>query len=77
MSTQRVPSENILKLRELTERLSKNDSDIEYENIVKKLKKIVDDGRHVIETSDTQTKIKCYESMCQNITTILNNISFK
>lgn len=73
-----VPSENIIKLRALTERLSKNDSDIDYEIIVKNLKKIVDDGKQTIASSDTTySKIKCYESMCQHITTILNNISFK
>jgi hypothetical protein len=70
-----VPSENILKLRELTEKMCLRDSDIEYREILLRLKEIVDSGKDEIHNSKTtKTKVKCYESMCLTITTILDNI---
>lgn len=72
-----VPNENILKLRELSDKLCETSND-EYKIIVKKLKNIVDSGKNEIEKStSSQTKIKCYESMCATITNLLNNVSFK
>jgi hypothetical protein len=72
-----VPNENILKLRELSEKLCQTPSD-EYRNIVKKLKNIVESGKDEIEkTTSSQTKIKCYESMCATITNLLNSVNFK
>jgi hypothetical protein len=73
-----VPSENILKLRELTERMHKEIKEDEYKVIVKQLKKIVDDGKGEIAKSDcSESKIKCYENMCSTITSILTNVKFK
>ena len=70
-----VPSENILKLRKLTEEICNRESNNEYKEIVLKLKSIVDDGIDEISSSKTmKTKVKCYESMCMTITKILNNI---
>ena len=72
-----VPSENILKLRELTERLTNEKTD-NYMVIVKQLKEIVENGKHTIEDSiDPESKIKCYETMCTTITKILTSVSFK
>jgi vacuolar-type H+-ATPase subunit H len=69
-----VPNENILKLRKLTEKLNSEMFDGDYKIIVKKLKKIVDDGRKEINKIDSEeTKIKCYEAMCSDITTLLTN----
>ena len=71
-----VPSENILKLRELTDKIcSREDSEVEYKKVVKQLKNIVDKGVVEIENSQTpKSKMKCYENMCATIKTILNSI---
>jgi len=75
--TKSVPNENILKLRELSDKLCEISTD-DYKIIVKKLKNIVDNGKDEIEKStSSQSKIKCYESMCATITNLLNNVSFK
>ncbi len=68
-------NDNIVKLKELTNVLSSEFVNDEYEAIVKSLKKIIDEGKVDIETTEnTQAKMKCYESMCYQITTILNTI---
>lgn len=72
-----VPSENILKLRELTEKIQKEKKEDEYKLIVKKLKSIVDAGKGEISKSEsTESKIKCYETMCSTITNLLTNVKF-
>jgi len=72
-----VPNDNILKLRELSDKLCETSND-EYKNIVKRLKAIVDGGKDEIEKStSSHSKIKCYESMCSTITNLLNNVNFK
>lgn len=78
VTKKQAPNENLLKLRELSEELSnkKSDDTTDYSVIVKKLKTIVDSGKKEIEGSKTpQSKIKCYESMCTTITTLLNNVN--
>jgi len=73
-----VPNENILKLRELTGKISNNDKENEYKVIVKQLKGIVNEGKHQISVSDcSEAKIKCYETMCATITNLLNKIILK
>lgn len=72
-----VPSENILKLRELADKMTKSKKGDDYEKIVKQLKKIVDEGKTEIEkTRNEKTKIKCYENMCATITSLLTTIKF-
>ena len=72
-----VPSENILKLRELTNKLIDKNINDEYKDIVIQLKKIVDEGKHKLEhTESAQSKIKCYETMCSTITNLLTNIKY-
>jgi hypothetical protein len=72
-----VPNENILKLRELTGKIA-NDKESEYKLIVKKLKGIVNDGKaQIADTDCSESKIKCYESMCTTITNLLSTINFK
>lgn len=67
-----VPSENILKLIELTDKLCLHDEDRE---IVIKMKEIIESGKIEVQKSRTiKGKIKCYESMCGAITNVLNNI---
>lgn len=69
------PNENILKLRELTKEISKEELNNENILIIKKLKAVVDSGKKTIDSTDSpQSKIKCYESMCTTITNLLNQI---
>ena len=71
------PSDNLKKLRELTEKLSTNGTE-DYKKIVIKLKTMVDDGKKTIEAATTpQNKIKCYETMCSTITEILKGVKLK
>jgi hypothetical protein len=73
-----VPNENILKLRELTDRLNKEMPSDNYKDIVKQLKNIVDSGKEELESSKTpQSKIKCYETMCVTITNLLSSVNIK
>ena len=72
-----VPSENILKLRELTEKICKVSPSSDYENVLKSVKSVVEEGEEeASRLTSTQTKIKCYEKMCTKINNILNNIKF-
>jgi hypothetical protein len=67
-----VPSENILKLIQLTDKLCLHDEDRE---IIVKMKKIIESGKIDVHKARTiKGKIKCYETMCGAITNVLNNI---
>ena len=70
-----VPSENILKLRALTEQMCLQAPDNDYKEVVLQLREIIDICKEEIEnTKNTKTKIKCYETMCFSMANILNNI---
>jgi hypothetical protein len=71
-----VPNENILKLRELTNKICKtNPSNHDYKLVVDELKKVINEGKKDIEKSDCdEEKINCYESMCVTIMNIINKI---
>ncbi len=70
-------SENIIKLRELTEKLDPTPKNNDYIGILKHLKYIVEEGKKDLEnTSEMDKKIKCYENMCTTITKLLTNIKF-
>ena len=74
MATKSVDNENMVKLKELTNRIGSS-SDKKYSNIVKELKSIVDEGKKEIENnSSPKWKMKCYETMCSKITSILKNV---
>ncbi len=69
-----VPSENILKLIELTDKLCVHD-EIDYSLIIVKMKEIIECGKNdVLKSRTTKGKIKCYEATCLAITNVLNNI---
>ena len=71
-----VPSDNILQLRILTDKLCLQNTDNTYKEVVKKLKEIVDIGRDSIDDAkSSKNKIKCYESMCVAVTNILNQVN--
>ena len=70
------PSENILKLRELTDKICNASPNSNLEVALRELKVVVDEGNKEINVSVTpQKKLKCYEEMYTTITNILNTIS--
>lgn len=70
-----VPSENILKLIELTDKICIEDNNRDYKAVVVKLKEIIENGKgDVLKSRTIKNKIKCYETMCVTITNVLNNI---
>jgi vacuolar-type H+-ATPase subunit H len=74
MATKSVENENMVKLKELTNKLSSS-TNKKYSTIVKELKSIVDEGKKEVErNSNPQSKMKCYETMCSKITNILKNV---
>jgi len=70
-----VPNENILKLRELTDKMCSNSIDNEYKKVVQELKKVISEGKDIIDKSSTdENKINCYESMCITVMNIINKV---
>jgi hypothetical protein len=69
------PSENILKLRELSAKLCEiNDVD-DYKNIIVEVKNLVENSKaEMIKNKTSKEKVKCYENMCTNITNILQKL---
>jgi hypothetical protein len=67
-----VPSENILKLRELTDKLC-NVSNDESREVLEKLKNIIYENKIMVDSYKTErTKLKCYENMCNTIIGLLS-----
>ena len=70
-----VTSENILKLRELTEKICSVSPKGEYETVLSDVKSIVEKSEDEIEkTLSSNQKIKYYEQMCKKINNILKNV---
>lgn len=69
------PSDNILELRRLSEKLCETTHPDYYKDIIDEIQKLVECGKaEVIQEKTTKEKIKCYENMCMNITKILQKI---
>ena len=67
-----VPSDNIIELRRLSEKLCKTDDDNNYKEVIIEMKKIVESSKSEIEKNNTPKEmVKCYESMCAAITNLL------
>ena len=67
-----VPSDNILELRRLSEKLCRTNEDKEYKEVIIEVKKIVESSKSEIEKNDTpKEKVMCYEKMCTAITNLL------
>lgn len=71
-----VPNENILKLRELTDKICKtNPNENDYKIVVDELKKVIKEGKTEIDRSLTEEKkINCYENMCVTVMNIINKV---
>lgn len=67
-----VTSENIIKLRALSHKITVND---EYKLIVQQMKEILEEGKKNIDEYKTpKTKVACYENMCLSIMKLLQDI---
>jgi hypothetical protein len=72
-----VTSENILKLRELTDKICRVSPNGDYEKVLKNVKSVIEEGEEeASQLTTSQNKIKCYEKMCLKINNILNSIKF-
>lgn len=70
-----VLNDNIVKLRELTDKICKGEvmDDSSYIEIIKQIKQIVDEEENNLSLiHGNAKKIKCYEDMCSKIKIILN-----
>lgn len=69
-----LPSDNILKLRKLTEQICNIEpSEEEEEDVIEKLKNVIQKTSDSILSSKTErTKLKYYEKMFSEIKTIIN-----
>jgi hypothetical protein len=68
------PSENILKLRELTEKLCDLSHKDNCEKSLIKIKQVIDESSIEISQANTyQSKINCYEKMYKKIKNIFKD----
>jgi hypothetical protein len=68
-----LPSDNILKLRKLTEQICNIEPSEEEEDVIEKLKNVIQKTSDSILSSKTErTKLKYYEKMFSEIKTIIN-----
>ena len=75
METNTVKNENLIKLKELTEKISKNSPNSEYKTIIKELKNIINEGQQEAYTiSNPINKLACYEKLCSSMNNFLNNL---
>lgn len=71
-----VPSENILALRKLSEKLSQASDTENYQNVIKQIKNVVEGLSLEIEKKSTPIeKVKCYDKMCITITNLLEKLN--
>lgn len=71
-----VPSENILALRKLSEKLSQASDTENYQNLIQEIKNVVEEISLEIEKKSTpKEKVKCYDKMCVTITNLLEKLN--
>ena len=70
-----TPSDNILELRRLSEKLCKINHEYDYKQIIVEVQKVVESGKaEVTQEKTPKEKVKCYENMCANITKLLQKL---
>lgn len=75
VSTTYAKSENLIKLKELSDKLCNvnSEDDVQYKDAVNEIANIVEVSEDVIVDEDnTNDKLKCYEIMCSKLKIILN-----
>ena len=71
-----IPSDNIIKLRELAEKLSTHTSDSDYLETLHSLKTEIDFSVDEVENTTTiKNKVKCYEHLVKKLNGILKNVN--
>jgi hypothetical protein len=71
-----VPSENILALRKLSEKLSKDSETKNYQYVIKEIKNVVEEiSLEIGKQSTPKEKVKCYDKMCITITNLLQKLN--
>ena len=78
VSTTYAKSENLIKLKELSDKLCSVDNEetndnVQYKDAVNEIANIVDYSEDVIfDENNPDNKLKCYEIMCSKLKIILN-----
>jgi alpha-N-acetylglucosamine transferase len=75
VSTTYGKSENLIKLKELSDKLCNvnSEDDVQYKDAVNEIANIVEVSEDVIVDEDNANdKLKCYEIMCSKLKIILN-----
>jgi hypothetical protein len=71
-----VPSENIIALRRLSEKLSQASDTENYQNLIKEIKNVVEEiSLEIGSKSTSKEKVKCYDKMCVTITNLLEKLN--
>jgi hypothetical protein len=72
----RVPSDNIIKLRELADKLSTHTSDSDYLETLHSLKVEIDISTDEVENTKTiKNKVKCYEHLIKRLNGIIHSVN--
>jgi CHASE3 domain sensor protein len=72
----RIPSDNIIKLRELAEKLSTHTSDSDYLETLHSLKTEIDFSVDEVENTKTiKNKVKSYEHLVKRLNGILHSVN--
>ena len=70
-----APSENLLKLRELSEKLYAIEKQDDYKDVMSEIKTVLESNKEEISVNSApREKVKCYEKMCTTITNLLQKI---
>lgn len=72
------PTDNLERIKELTEKLSSIAVDLEFSDVVNQLKHLVQEGSKIVNSRKTAVnKVKCYEDMYFQLADIIQNIYIK
>lgn len=72
------PTDNLERIKELTEKLSSIAVDLEFSDVVNQLKHLVQEGSKIVNSRKTAVnKVKYYEDMYFQLADIIQNIYIK
>lgn len=84
VSTNYVKNENLIKLRELSDKLCSIDynkvtsEEIKYKDVVGEISEVIEDSEETLfEVKDNDNKLKCYETMCYKLKLIVNKFKLR
>jgi Mg2+ and Co2+ transporter CorA len=75
VSTYRDKNENLIKLKELSDKICKVEADTDnYKDVVEEIADVIENSEDIIvDERDRDNKLKCYESMFSKLKLIINN----